>query len=118
MKHRISFLALVVLSIMAAGCSRETTQTGKPEKNTEAASTAASGPGNGHAAASVVAGSHEDWCEEHGVPETACTRCDPSLVPAFKAVGDWDEEHGLPKSQCLKCDPNLKIVRPPKPEGK
>ena len=117
MKHWISFLALVVLSIMAAGCSRETTQTGKPE-DTEAASAAAGGSGDGHVAAGVVPGSYEDWCQEHGVPETACTRCDPSLVPAFRAVGDWDQEHGLPQSQCLKCNPNLKIERPPKPEGK
>jgi len=117
MKHFISFLALALLGIIAAGCSRETAQTGKPETSRESASSAASAPGDGHAA-NVVAGSYEDWCDEHGVPETACTRCDASLVPAFKAVGDWDEEHGLPKSQCLKCNPNLKIVRPPKPEEK
>lgn len=117
MKHVNLFLALAALSIMTAGCSRETAQTGKPENNTGAASTAASDPGSGHAA-NAVPGSYEDWCGEHGVPETACTRCDPSLVPAFKAVSDWDEAHGLPRSQCLKCDPNLKIVRPPKPEGK
>jgi hypothetical protein len=42
------------------------------------------------------------------------TRCDKSLIPAFKATGDWDEKHGLPKSQCKKCNPKLKIVRPPK----
>jgi hypothetical protein len=67
--------------------------------------------------AGVVPGSYEDWCDEHGVPETACTRCDATLIPAFKAVGDWCDEHGLPKSQCLKCDPTLKIGRPPKPQG-
>ena len=65
-------------------------------------------------ASGIVPGSHEDWCDEHQVQETMCTRCDPSLIPAFKASGDWDEMHGLPKSQCLKCDPTLKIVRPPK----
>lgn len=59
-------------------------------------------------------GSHEDWCGEHGVPESLDTRCDKSLIPAFKAAGDWDEKHGLPKSQCKKCNPKLKIVRPPK----
>jgi len=73
--------------------------------------------GAGHAAADVVPGSYEDWCEEHQVPETQCTRCDPSLIPAFQAVGDWDADHGLPMSQCTVHDPNLKIVRPPKPEG-
>ena len=59
-------------------------------------------------------GSYEDWCTEHGVPESLDTRCDKSLIPAFKATGDWDEKHGLPLSQCKKCNPKLKIVRPPK----
>jgi hypothetical protein len=68
-----------------------------------------------HAAANAVAGSHDDWCEEHQVPESMCTRCNPSLVAAFKATGDWCPEHGLPESQCKLCNPDLKIVRPPKP---
>jgi hypothetical protein len=33
----------------------------------------------GHAPANVVPGSHEDWCAEHAVPESQCTRCNPSL---------------------------------------
>lgn len=70
-------------------------------------------PATQHAAADVVPGSHEDWCGEHGVAESQCTRCNPDLVPAFKATGDWCEEHGVPESQCLKCNPELKIVRPP-----
>lgn len=72
-------------------------------------------PAGGHAPADVVVGSHEDWCAEHAVPESQCTRCNPSLAAAFQATGDWCEEHGLPESQCLKCNPDLKIVRPPKP---
>jgi hypothetical protein len=71
-------------------------------------------PGERHAAASVKPGSHEDWCGEHAVPESQCTRCNPDLIPAFKATGDWCAEHGLPTSQCLKHNPDLKIVRPPK----
>ena len=69
---------------------------------------------NQHAPADVVAGSHADWCGEHAVPESQCTRCNPSLVPAFQATGDWCPEHGLPESQCLACNPDLKIERPPK----
>ena len=68
----------------------------------------------GHGAHGAVPGSHDDWCGEHAVAESQCTRCDPSLAAAFKATGDWCEEHGLPESQCLKCNPDLKIVRPPK----
>lgn len=70
-----------------------------------------------HAAIDVVPGSHEDWCQEHAVPETQCTRCNSSLIAAFKATGDWCEEHGVPESQCLKCNPDLEIERPPKTSG-
>jgi hypothetical protein len=49
-----------------------------------------------------------DWCPEHGVPESVCTRCNASLTPAFKAKGDWDDGHNLPKSQCFECDPGLR----------
>lgn len=66
-----------------------------------------------HAPAHVTPGSHEDWCGEHQVPESQCTRCDPALAAAFKATGDWCEEHGLPESQCRECNPGLVIERPP-----
>ncbi|MFZ5481101.1 MAG: hypothetical protein ACOZNI_30345 [Myxococcota bacterium] len=67
-----------------------------------------------HAPAAAAPGSHEDWCAEHAVPESQCTRCTPALAAAFKATGDWCAEHDLPESHCLKCNPELKIVRPPK----
>lgn len=70
-----------------------------------------------HGQADAVPGSHEDWCAEHAVPESKCTRCDASLVAAFKATKDWCAEHGLPESQCLKCNPDLKIERPPQQAG-
>ncbi len=88
--------------------------TSEPAAPPSAASAASSQP---HAAADVVPGSHEDWCAEHAVPESQCTRCNPSLSAAFKATGDWCEEHTLPESQCLKCNPELKIERPPKQGG-
>jgi len=117
MKPFICVLALAALSIAAIGCGKESVQTSKTEASMETSPAPAAETGEGHAVASVVPGSYEDWCEEHGVAESACTRCDPSLIPAFKAVSDWDEEHGLPMSQCLKHNPDLKITRPPKPEG-
>lgn len=49
-----------------------------------------------------------DWCPEHGVPESICTRCNESLVAGFKARNDWCGEHGLPDSQCFKHHPELK----------
>lgn len=49
-----------------------------------------------------------DWCPEHGVPESICTRCNASLIDGFKKKGDWCAKHGLPESQCLDCHPELK----------
>lgn len=92
-------IAAIVLALTAAGPAL-------------AASTAGEAV---HAPKGAVPGSYEDWCAEHQVPESLDTRCNPALIPAFKATKDWCAEDGLPESQCLKCNPNLKIVRPPKP---
>jgi hypothetical protein len=102
--HSISLVICAVLAIGSASCSKDAPSADKaaPEK------TAA------HAAKDVKPGSYEDWCGEHQVPESQCTKCNPTLIPAFKATGDWCEEHGLPESQCTKCNPNLKITRPAK----
>ena len=107
MKTHLVSLVICVLALGAASCSKEAPSAGKaaPEQ-----AKAAHAP---HAPADVKPGSHEDWCGEHQVPESQCTRCDADLIPAFKATGDWCAEHGLPESQCLKCNPDLKIVRPP-----
>ena len=91
---------VIALGASAPGCTEEEERAATPA-------------GGQHAPASAVPGSHEDWCAEHEVPESLCTRCDPSLVPAFQATGDWCPEHGLPESQCLVCNPDLRIVRPP-----
>ena len=60
-----------------------------------------------------------DWCGEHGVPESACTKCNADLVPEFKKKGDWCEKHSLPKSQCIACDPALEAkLKAMAPAGK
>ena len=66
-----------------------------------------------HGSAEAAPGSHDDWCGEHEVPESLCTRCNADLIPAFQATGDWCEEHSRPESQCLICNPGLVITRPP-----
>ncbi len=43
-------------------------------------------------------------CPGHGVPEAFCSRCNPALIPGFKAENDWCAGHGLPESQCALCD--------------
>ena len=86
----------------------------RPDGWVSGAPSAPSAAPGGHAGEGVKAGSHEDWCGEHAVPESKCTRCNSKLIPAFKATKDWCEEHALPESQCTKCNPDIKIVRPPK----
>ena len=49
-----------------------------------------------------------DWCKEHGVPESICTRCNAELIDGFKKKADWCAKHELPESQCLECHPELK----------
>jgi hypothetical protein len=102
-------IALVLFSLLltAAACKKESAGEAGDVPPAAAEKSA-------HAPADVVPGSHEDWCAEHAVPESQCTRCNPDLIAAFKATGDWCEEHGVPDSQCLKCNPDLAIVRPPK----
>jgi hypothetical protein len=65
-----------------------------------------------HGPVDAKPGSADDWCGEHNVPESLCTRCNASLIPAFKATGDWCAEHQVPESQCLLCHPELKFDRP------
>jgi hypothetical protein len=104
--------AVAALAVM--GCSKESDQASRaPEAKQSGAHS-----GSGHGQAGAVPGTHEDWCEEHGVAESQCTRCNPDLIAAFKATGDWCDEHGLPESQCLQCNPELKIVRPPRTEAR
>lgn len=115
MKTMCFAVAMLTAVMATVGCGNKGTQSQTTQSETT--QPAAPPTGEGHAAANVVPGSYEDWCVEHGVAETQCTRCDPSLIPAFQAANDWDAEHGLPMSQCTIHNPNLKIVRPPKPEG-
>lgn len=107
---RMFSVVTLILCVVIAGCSQETKQAGQAQSAAQASAISAS--------VKVVPGSYEDWCEEHQVPESACTHCDAALIPAFKATKDWCQEHGLPESQCRACNPELKIARPPKLEGK
>lgn len=46
-----------------------------------------------------------DWCAEHAVPESMCSKCNPRLVDRFQRAGDWCAEHGYPESVCPLCNP-------------
>ena len=110
--HRALVLSLL---LTVTGCGETPSGSVPPAASGVSVQTTAPGTTPSPAAAHAVSpGSYEDWCGEHAVPESACTRCDPKLIPAFKATKDWCAEHGLPESQCLKCNPTLKIQRPAK----
>lgn len=108
MRNAVLVLLLSAITPFATACKSEPAPHGSPAASASVPAATAE-----HAAANVTPGSHEDWCGEHQVPESLCTRCNPTLVAAFKATGDWCEEHGLPESQCRICNPELKIERPP-----
>lgn len=101
MKLLLPLASLLCALLVASACSD------KPDA-------AAVDEGGEHAPEGATPGSHEDWCGEHAVPESQCTRCHEELIAAFKATGDWCDDHGVPKSHCKKCDPGLVIERPPK----
>lgn len=107
--HAVRSILLASFALLALGCSEPTSE---PTRAAEP-----SGPdtwASVHGRPGARPGSHDDWCGEHQVPESLCTRCNPTLVPAFQASGDWCAEHGLPESQCLVCNPELRIERPPR----
>lgn len=117
-------ITLAFVTFASGACDKKDPSASQPTATAPAKPAAAQPAAHAHsghegqAHADVKPGSHEDWCVEHGVPESMCTRCNVSLKPAFKATGDWCVEHDLPESQCLKCNPDLKFERPPKTAGK
>lgn len=115
MKRMVTWIFMLILIAVAAGCGAKGSNSQTAQSGTGGTTESSATPAQGHSAG-IVPGSYEDWCDEHQVPETQCTRCDPTLIPAFQTANDWCPEHGLPMSQCTIHNPNLKIVRPPKPE--
>ena len=46
----------------------------------------------------------EDWCEEHGVPESLCIACNATLMPKGRLHG-WCKQHGV--HECPSCHPEV-----------
>lgn len=40
------------------------------------------------------ASARDDWCEQHGVPESQCVECQPDLLPSGQDYG-WCKTHGV-----------------------
>lgn len=51
-----------------------------------------------------TATAQDDWCPEHGVPESECVECDPALMPRPTAHG-WCKAHGV--HECPLCHPDV-----------
>ena len=49
----------------------------------------------------------DDWCPEHGVPESMCVECQPELLVRQKNYG-WCKVHGVP--ECPEHHPDLAEV--------
>lgn len=108
LKSLSSVALLIALGAALVGCDNsESTATGTGAGTTGASqqTTAATKPATKPI---IPVAQMEDWCREHGMPESICVQCNASLAAAFKEKGDWDDQHNLPKSQCVQCDPSLK----------
>ena len=46
----------------------------------------------------------DDWCDEHGVPESQCVECRPDLLPRGTDYG-WCKAHGV--HECPLCHPEI-----------
>ena len=94
-------LVALLLPLLAAAC-RESGSDAQDSGQKAQAAASASDPRAGR-------------CREHGVPKPLCTKCNPALIPVFKARGDWCGKHGFPKSFCPVCDPNAQfpVVKEP-----
>jgi thiol-disulfide isomerase/thioredoxin len=72
-----------------------------------ASSRPAAEPAHGQLSSLSVASQPDAAFCEHRVPQETCARCNPHLVPRFKAAKDWCGEHDVPESQCYLCHPDL-----------
>ena len=98
-------IVLVLAAITIVGCGGSNEQAQEPHAGHN------HGPGEGHHdEGEEVKPAHDHsawWCDEHGVPEEVCTRCNSTLIADFKEKQDWCGEHERPESQCFLCKPEL-----------
>lgn len=52
----------------------------------------------------------QDWCEDHGVPESTCVVCNPGLMPQGADYG-WCAEHGV--HNCTLHHPEVAELKEP-----
>jgi cobalt-zinc-cadmium efflux system membrane fusion protein len=129
-----TFLWVLFLSIVLAGCGREAGQdSGEPPKDAGAAAAPDTGSEAGVPAAALCAvhavparacflcdPANRDpgrlWCREHARYEDRCWLCHPELQDPDRLYCD---EHGLYEDECFYCHPDLlrSSVGDPAPES-
>ncbi|MEW5873932.1 MAG: efflux RND transporter periplasmic adaptor subunit [Candidatus Zixiibacteriota bacterium] len=114
-RYKITYFLLgpsLAALLAFAGCGGNKVEQSAPE-------TAGHSEGDGHNHGSGVVPAEgavtaaADWCAEHRVPESVCTRCNASLIAGFKERGDWCAEHDLPESHCRLCNPGIVFAQEP-----
>ncbi len=89
----------IALALTLSSCKSATTSKAPAESH---------GPDDGHGhdkSAQTI-----DWCSEHRVPESECTKCHPELAAKWKdKPGQWCDEHNVPEAHCYACHPNIKF---------
>ncbi len=90
-------LTAMIPLVVAAGCDES-----NPAKVSAASQEATSAQ---KAAVPPSQSQKEGLCQEHGVLEALCTKCNPKLAVIFQAKGDWCAEHEFPESICPQCHP-------------
>ena len=92
-RARIVSALLVPVVLCLAACDKKAPTAQSTPTNTQTAAAPADAP---------------DWCAEHEIPESICTKCNRKLIADFKKKGDWCKEHDLPESHCTICNPDVK----------
>jgi len=105
--YKCFWILATVVFLVLAGCGGDSTSL-----ETDPHAGHDHDPGEHGREATEVAATNDDildWCTEHAVPESQCTKCNPTLIETYKANNDWCAGHGLPESHCRLCNPEIKF---------
>lgn len=104
---RLSYLGICLVALFAISGCDSTEVAGEEIVQEEILDEHGHSPDVHNAIAITDEQLESDWCKEHAVPESVCTRCNPSLIESFKESGDWCAGHDLPESNCRLCNPEI-----------